>query len=258
MTPSDNGKVKQVPIERWEVLPAAKPSDAKVRFSGPAPVPSQARRRKPGSQFGLVWRTKLEHGALGPDEAQPGLQLAGEPVRPVVIAFELLISPWELNTMQSLVPRRKIRKGFTLVELAVVIVIIGVLAAFGVPKFLASVEKSKATESFNFWSAVQAAEERYIAQNGQYATVTDATAAASSSGNPLDIVLPTLQYFNFTNLTPTADSAGNPTWTGTLTRNANSSYSYTVVWTQNGFDTTNSTIMTYPAICPVTYATTGS
>ena len=49
------------------------------------------------------------------------------------------------------------------------IVIIGVLAAFGVPKFLASVEKSKATEAFNFWAAVQSAQERYLAQNGVYA-----------------------------------------------------------------------------------------
>ncbi|MGC8641548.1 MAG: type IV pilin protein [Isosphaeraceae bacterium] len=159
--------------------------------------------------------------------------------------------------MQRLVSRLKSRKGFTLVELAVVIVIIGVLAAFGVPKFLASVEKSKATEAFNFWSAVQAAEERYIAQNGVYIAVTDPTAAASSSGNPLDIMLPTLQYFSFTSLTPTASTAGSPSWEGILTRNGNSSYQYTVQWNQNGFDSA-STIMTYPAICPVTYSTTGS
>ena len=46
--------------------------------------------------------------------------------------------------MQRVLSRIRTRKGFTLVELAVVIVIIGVLAAFGVPKFLQSVEKSKA------------------------------------------------------------------------------------------------------------------
>ncbi len=45
----------------------------------------------------------------------------------------------------SSVAVQKNRKGFTLVELAVVIVIIGVLAAFGVPRFLKSVERSKAS-----------------------------------------------------------------------------------------------------------------
>jgi prepilin-type N-terminal cleavage/methylation domain-containing protein len=137
------------------------------------------------------------------------------------------------------------RKGFTLVELAVVIVIIGVLAAFGVPKFLASVEKSKASEAFNYLSAVQAAQERYLAQNGIYAT----------SVSSLDVTLPTMKYF-----TPDAaivaaqNSSGAPTWTMSATRIAStSSYGgYTVAWSDQGFDSSsNSTITTFAQICPV-------
>ena len=76
------------------------------------------------------------------------------------------------------------------------IVIIGVLAAFGVPKFLASVEKSKATEAFNFWAAVQSAEERYLAQNGVYAAITDRQRGGSSTVIHSTSCCLRLQYFD--------------------------------------------------------------
>ena len=78
------------------------------------------------------------------------------------------------------------RKGFTLVELAVVIVIIGVLAAFGVPQFLKSVERSKAAEAFNYLAAVRGAQERCITEQG----------AATSVETDLDITQVAPKYFN--------------------------------------------------------------
>src|SRR5438128_12143865 len=81
--------------------------------------------------------------------------------------------------------QRETRKGFTLVELAVVIVIIGVLAAFGVPRFLKSVERSKAAEAFAYLSSIRAAQERYQARQGTYADTVD----------KLDINVSTPKYF---------------------------------------------------------------
>jgi prepilin-type N-terminal cleavage/methylation domain-containing protein len=132
------------------------------------------------------------------------------------------------------------RGGFTLVELAVVVVIIGVLAAFGVPRFLQSVERSKASESFAYLSAVRSAQERYHAREGTYAsTLTD-----------LDIQSPKPKYFEV----PAECSPGagglETGWTLTLTRQGPSAGygSYTVVYTDQGFDT-SSTIV--PDISPV-------
>jgi prepilin-type N-terminal cleavage/methylation domain-containing protein len=127
------------------------------------------------------------------------------------------------------------RKGFTLVELAVVIVIIGVLAAFGVPRFLKSVERTKASEAFAYLSAVRGAQERYIAKEGIYADEI----------GKLDITQAAPKYFGTPDEVITSNDAGVPKWKLTLTRDAGTSSwgAYTVCFTQNGF-AAESTILT--------------
>ena len=134
--------------------------------------------------------------------------------------------------------RREAKKGFTLVELSVVIVIIGVLAAFGVPKFRNAVERSKAGESFNYLSAIRSAQERYHSKQGTYtATLAD-----------LDMQVPTPKYFSVGAVT-----ADETNWSLALTRTGNSAGygAYTVVFTQDGYDSTNSTIESKPEINPM-------
>jgi len=131
--------------------------------------------------------------------------------------------------------RSRGRKGFTLVELAVVIIIIGILAAFAVPRFLDSVERSKAGEAFNYLAAVRSAQERYQVRQGTYA---DDIAK-------LDIQMQEPKYFTVG--TPAAGTTGSleDSWTLTMTRSgASGGYgAYTVVFTDQGYDATNSTIL---------------
>lgn len=65
---------------------------------------------------------------------------------------------------------RKGDGGFTLVELLVVVLIIGVLAAIGIPQYFKVVERSRAGEIQDNIGTIQSAEERYMARNGGYDT----------------------------------------------------------------------------------------
>ena len=166
------------------------------------------------------------------------------------------------------------RKGFTLVELAVVIVIIGVLAAFGVPQFLKSVERSKCAEAFNYLSALRSAQERFVAKNGIYwggtiagGTMTNDAANGGGTGTEqLDISQTAPKYFSgdgtaggTLTVNEAAGATGKPTWDCTLERvTATSSYGgYTVTYNQDGYlplgvgGTASLDISTLPEINPM-------
>ena len=149
--------------------------------------------------------------------------------------------------MNTFVARSKAYKGFTLIELGVLVVIIGVLASFGVPRFIKSVERSKAAEAFAYLAAVRDAQERYHAQQGIY----------SIDLSLVDIKAGTPKYFTVGTIAANADaSGGDPlerTWSLTLTRTgASAGYgAYTVTFTEQGFDSANSTISGTPDINPM-------
>jgi prepilin-type N-terminal cleavage/methylation domain-containing protein len=133
--------------------------------------------------------------------------------------------------------------GFTLVELAVVIVIIGVIAAFAVPRFRDAVERSKAAEAFNYLTSLRTAEERYHARMAKYATTI----------SDLDITLGTPKYFSVGTVAAGSSDSLETTWKLTLTRTgASAGYgAYTVVFTNEGFNTTDSSINTLTTINPM-------
>ncbi|NWG73630.1 MAG: prepilin-type N-terminal cleavage/methylation domain-containing protein [Rubrivivax sp.] len=65
--------------------------------------------------------------------------------------------------------RQAFQRGFTLIELMIVVVVVALLAALALPSFLDSVRKGRRSTAFEAVSQIQQAQERWRANNASFA-----------------------------------------------------------------------------------------
>jgi prepilin-type N-terminal cleavage/methylation domain-containing protein len=82
------------------------------------------------------------------------------------------------------------RRGFTLIELMIVVVIIGVLAALAIPHFSAVSKRSKEAEAAPLLKQLYTLQERHRQQDGEYATDINDLEGADSN-------FPDGKYYHF-------------------------------------------------------------
>jgi len=71
------------------------------------------------------------------------------------------------------------KKGFTLVELLIVIIIIGILATMAVPQYQKMVNRAKWAEAIQLVDSLKTAENLYYAENSKWTTATIASGSAA-------------------------------------------------------------------------------
>jgi type IV pilus assembly protein PilA len=91
----------------------------------------------------------------------------------------------QVKLLQYILIRDKTAQGFTLLELLVVIVIIGILSAIALPSFLSQANKAKESEAKTYISSFNKAQTLYRLENTGFATTL----------NQLSITIPTSTDF---------------------------------------------------------------
>jgi len=120
-------------------------------------------------------------------------------------------------------------KGFTLIELMIVIAIIGILAAVAIPSYQNYTKRAKASEAKIMLDAIRTNEEAYKAQNNNY------TSSMTLLGNPAA----NATYYAYTL------AATSTTFTGTATPTAaGTTAGLTGTWTLNQSATLAGTAVT--------------
>jgi prepilin-type N-terminal cleavage/methylation domain-containing protein len=147
--------------------------------------------------------------------------------------------------LQPRPPRRSRPRGFTLLELGVCVIIMGILVAFIAPSFRRVTEQNRVDAAAQYLRSVWAAQRVYWLENRTFA---DSFAELDSLGliDP-KIVLGSDGYFGYA-----IGSVTDTTFSVTATRSGSSAWSGTLIITQDGEVTGNvnngSAVLTPPDI----------
>jgi type IV pilus assembly protein PilE len=108
------------------------------------------------------------------------------------------------------------RKGFTLIELMIVVVIIGILAALAIPRFMTATTKAKQSEAKGVLKQVYTMQRTYFQQHGTYVAAADNAAAGWAT---IGVEIPAGAVYTYACTITGGGGAGAATFTATATAN---------------------------------------
>lgn len=133
---------------------------------------------------------------------------------------------------------RSRKGGFTLLELLVVVIIVGILAAIAIPQFAKTMEKSRISEANSILGSIRTAEMAYYQEKNTYTgTSTDLMVDVPADASTQHYFIYTLTFnvntpaqFTATATRRIAEPGKNPAWTPPTTGGKG----YTVTIDQDG------------------------